>query len=110
MKTFYLALDLKNDEQLMKEYEEYHQAVWPSILKQIKETGILTCEIYKVHNRLLMVLQTTEDFSFERKAQLDATDPNVQEWEALMWRYQQAIPGSMPNEKWQLMTNIFSLS
>jgi L-rhamnose mutarotase len=33
----------------------------------------------------------------------------VQEWEQLMWKYQQALPGSKPGEKWRLMEKIFDL-
>ena len=33
------ALDLKNDETLIAEYEEYHQRVWPEILESI--TGLI---------------------------------------------------------------------
>jgi L-rhamnose mutarotase len=33
----------------------------------------------------------------------------VQEWEELMWKYQQAIPGAKPGEKWVLMNKIFEL-
>ena len=109
MKTFYLVLDLKNDATLIEEYEQYHKAVWPEILAQIKSTGILDCQIFRAHNRLMMVLQTEDNFSFEHKAKLDAQNAKVQEWEELMWRYQQAIPGSAANEKWQIMTQIFSL-
>ncbi len=31
-KKFMLALDLKNDPQLIKEYEDYHKAVWEEII------------------------------------------------------------------------------
>ncbi|OYU95949.1 MAG: L-fucose mutarotase [Bacteroidetes bacterium B1(2017)] len=109
MNTYYLALDLKNDAELIAEYEAYHKAVWPEVLEQIKATGILSCDIYRVHNRLVMVLVTEPTFSFSAKAHADANHAKVQEWETLMWNYQQAIPGSGPTEKWQLMEKIFSL-
>lgn len=110
MKTYYLVLDLKNDTDLIEAYEQHHKAVWPEIIEQIKLAGIIDCQIYRAHNRLMMVLQTQDDFSFEHKANLDAQSAKVQEWETLMWRYQQAIEGSKPNEKWQLMSQIFSLT
>ena len=109
MQKHYLALDLKNDAQLVAEYEKYHEAVWPEVLEQIKASGILSCEIFRVHNRLVMVLETIEDFSFEQKAKDDALNSKVQEWEALMWQYQQAIPGSRVGEKWQVMKKVFGL-
>lgn len=35
--------------------------------------------------------------------------PKVQEWEELMWKYQQQLPGSKPSEKWLSMDLIFKL-
>ena len=34
-KRYCLALDLKDDEMLIIEYEEYHRHVWPEILMSI---------------------------------------------------------------------------
>ncbi len=56
-----------------------------------------------------MILEANESFSFEAKAAADAANPVVQEWETLMWNYQQALPGAKPGEKWVLMQKIFSL-
>jgi len=110
MKRYCLALDLKEDAKLIAEYEEYHRNVWPEILQSISSAGIQQMEIYRVNNRLFMVMETNEDFSFERKAAMDAANGNVQEWEKLMWKYQQALPGSKPGEKWILMEKIFALN
>ena len=110
MKRYYLALDLKNDATLIAGYEEHHRKVWPEILQSIRSAGIQQVEIYKVNNRLFMIMETDDDFSFERKRAMDAANKRVQEWEALMWTYQQALPGSKPGEKWFLMDRIFSLN
>lgn len=109
MKQYCLALDLKDDEALIKEYEAYHQAVWPEIVESIKEAGIEQMEIYRFGNRLFMTMLTNENFSFEEKAKADVENGKVQEWENLMWKYQQALPGSKPGEKWMLMEKIFDL-
>jgi L-rhamnose mutarotase len=109
MKRHCLALDLKDDPGLIAEYEEHHRKVWPEILESIRRSGILSMEIWRTGNRLFMVMETADDFSFERKSETDASDPRVQEWEALMWRYQQALPSSKPGEKWRLMERVFSL-
>jgi L-rhamnose mutarotase len=109
MKQFCLALDLKDDAALIAEYEAYHRAVWPEILASIKEAGIGQMEIYRTGNRLFMVMKTEDAFSFESKSAADTANKKVQEWEQLMWKYQQALPGSKPGEKWILMDKIFSL-
>jgi L-rhamnose mutarotase len=109
MQTFYLTLDLKDDPKLIADYERHHQHVWPEILDSIKESGIEQMEIYRSGNRLFMVMNVNSTFSFEKKAAMDATNPKVQEWEKLMWKYQQALPTAKPGEKWLLMDKIFSL-
>lgn len=109
MNRYCLALDLKDDEALIKEYEGYHKKVWPEILQRIREAGIEQMEIYRVGNRLFMIMETNGNFNFEQKSRIDAADQKVQEWETLMWKYQQQIPGSKPGEKWVLLKKIFNL-
>lgn len=108
-KQYYLTLDLKADDQLIAEYEEMHKAVWPEIIDSIKSSGVLNMEIYRTGNRLFMMMEVSEDFSFEQKAAMDAGNEKVQEWETLMWKYQQAVPGAKPGEKWMMMDKIFQL-
>lgn len=109
MKKFTLALDLVNDPILIQEYIKYHKNIWPEIALSIKEAGILNMEIYNIGDRLLMIMETTDAFSFENKAAADLANPKVQEWENLMWKYQKALPWAKNGEKWLLMEKIFSL-
>jgi L-rhamnose mutarotase len=104
-----LALDLKEDPQLIAAYDEYHRSVWPEIIESIKASGIQQLEIYRVSNRLFMILEADADFSFETKAAMDAKNEIVQQWEQTMWEYQKALPIAKPGEKWILMEKIFSL-
>ena len=106
-RRFCYALDLKDDEALIAAYEEYHRAVWPEILQLMRGVGIRSMEIYRVENRLFMIMETTNDFDSDKKAAAEAAEPKAAEWETLMWKYQQAIPGSLPGEKWRLMDLIF---
>ena len=104
-----LALDLKDDPALIAEYERYHERIWPEIDASIRQSGIVDMEIYRVGNRLFMVMETDDNFSFDAKSAVDAANPKVQEWETLMWQYQQALPIAKPGEKWLLMDRIFKL-
>ncbi len=106
---YYLALDLKDDEKLIAEYEKHHCAVWPEVIDSIKDSGITSLEIYRVFNRLFMFMETDGSFSFDKKNAMDNANPKVQEWEDLMWKYQQAIPKAKAGEKWVLMNKIFEL-
>ncbi|WP_316746945.1 L-rhamnose mutarotase [Pedobacter gandavensis] len=108
-KKYYLTLDLKADDQLIAEYEAMHKAVWPEIIESITSSGIENMEIYRVGNRLFMIMEVNDDFSFAQKDAMDASNEKVQEWETLMWKYQQALPGAKPGEKWMMMDKIFQL-
>ncbi|HLS96513.1 MAG TPA: L-rhamnose mutarotase [Sphingobacterium sp.] len=109
MRRYALGLDLVDDPHLIAEYEAYHRAIWPEIEASIRDAGIHHMEIYRFGNRLFMLMEVNEKFSFEGKAVMDASNEKVQEWEQLMWKYQRAIPGAKPGEKWVLMDKIFEL-
>jgi L-rhamnose mutarotase len=109
MTRYCFALDLKDDPALIAAYEQHHQAVWPEIQQSILDSGILEMSIYRTGNRLFMIMEVADDFSFDRKAALDKANPGVQAWETLMWQYQQPLPTATPGEKWVLLKKIFEL-
>ena len=109
MKRYCLALDLVDNPECIAEYERYHQAIWPEIRDSITNSGIIAMEIYRVGNRVMMIMEVNDTFSFESKALADAKNHKVQEWESVMWKYQQALPIAKPGEKWLLMDKIFEL-
>ena len=110
MKRYCLALDLVDDPILIKKYEDMHRSVWPEIKESITSAGIVTMEIYRFANRLFMIMEVNDTFSFEDKSAKDAANEKVQEWEKLMWKYQQAVPGAKAGEKWVIMDKIFELT
>ncbi|MEO8414133.1 MAG: L-rhamnose mutarotase [Ginsengibacter sp.] len=109
MKRYSLTLDLKDDPELIRQYEEFHKAVWPEILSSIKDADIQNMQIYRYETRLFMIMEVNDDFSFDKKQEADANNAKVREWEELMWKYQQPLAGSAKGEKWKLMDKIFEL-
>jgi L-rhamnose mutarotase len=109
MQKYCLTVDLKDDRELIAEYEKYHRSIWPEIHESITSAGITNMEIYRHDNRLFMIMETDDTFNFEKKAAMDATNPKVQEWEDLMWNYQQPLKNAAKGEKWVLMDKIFQL-
>lgn len=111
MKKYCLALDLIDSPDLIAEYEHWHKPEneWPGIKKSISESGITNMELYRTGNRLFMIMETKDDFSFDEKAAMDISNPNVQAWENFVWKFQQPLPWAKPGEKWVLMDKIFQL-
>lgn len=109
MRRYCLTLDLINDEKLIEEYKSHHKKVWPEIKSSITDSGVENMEIYLSGNRLFMIMEVNNSFSFEAKSKADEENTKVQEWENLMWNYQQALPAAKTGEKWILMEEIFKL-
>jgi L-rhamnose mutarotase len=109
MKRYCLTLNLRNDRALIAEYIEYHKEGRPEINQSIRDSGIVDMQIYELDGRLFMIMDTEDDFSFARKAQMDAANPAVQEWESLMARFQDVGAEDDPSAKWRVMAKIFQL-
>lgn len=110
-KRYCFACDLKDNPDLIKLYKEYHAPgnTWPAITQSIKDAGITDMEIYLIGNRMFMIMEVDETYSAERKAKMDAANRKVQEWEQLMWDFQQALPWAKNGEKWMELERIFKL-
>lgn len=106
-----LALDLKDDPQLIEEYKQYHAEgnIWPEITQSIKDAGVMSMEIYLTGNRLFMIMEVDDSFDPMKKAEMDAENPKVQEWEKLMWKFQLPLPWAKSGEKWIAMEQIFDM-
>jgi L-rhamnose mutarotase len=106
------SCDLKDDPKLIAAYKEHHAPgnAWPEITKSIKDAGIVDMQIFLTGNRMFMIMEVDDSFDPAKKAKMDANNPKVQEWEKLMWNYQQELPWAAPNEKWIALEQIFSLN
>ena len=92
---------------MIAEYEAHHRKISSEILKTIKDSGVARMELFRAGNRMFMIMEVADTFSFDEKDKMDRSNPAVQEWENLMWKYQQALPFAKTGEKWVLMKKIF---
>lgn len=107
MKRYCQTLTLVDNEEMIRKYVEVHAHVWSEIFQGQREVGILDMEIYR-HGRLLfMIMDTIDDFDFERDMARLATLPRQAEWEAYVAQFQGCDVNARSNEKWQLMDKIF---
>ena len=110
MQRFCLTLNLYPDPALIAEYIERHRAVWPEVLHSLRDAGVLDMQIFQHDTALFMIMDTTDDFTIERKAAMDRANPTVMRWEREMAKYQAADPGADASGRWQRMTGVFFLN
>ena len=106
-KRFCLALDLKNDPQLIAEYLNHHAAenCWQEISAGIKKSGIEIMDIYHTDNRLFMICEMPVEVDFDEAWQKMGTYERQAEWGALMSKFQQALPGH--KLEWVKMNKVY---
>jgi L-rhamnose mutarotase len=111
MKRYCLTCDLKDKLELIEKYKWHHlpENQWPEINESIKEAGVLDMQIYLFGNRMFMIMEVNDNFSFERQAEINRREIS-QKWEELMWGFQQGVTGAKAGEKWVMMEQIFHLN
>jgi L-rhamnose mutarotase len=107
MKRFCQTLELVDDPVLIEKYCEVHTHVWPEVIEGQREVGILSMEIWRHGCRLFMIMDTVDDFDFDRDMARLAELPRQAEWEAYVAQFQGCAAGASSAEKWQRMEEIF---
>lgn len=111
IKRFVQTLTLNSDEEARREYIKWHSPEhnWKEIRNGIREVGIIEMEIYILGNTLVMIVDTPEDFDWEKAMARLATLPRQAEWEAFVSQFQGCNANATSDEKWQMMQRIFFL-
>lgn len=109
MQRFCLTLNLRPDPALIAEYVERHRAVWPQVLESLRDSGITSMQIYLEGTQLFMIMDTTDDFTLERKGEMDRANPVVMQWEREMAKYQVADADTDASGRWRRMEKVFAL-
>ena len=111
IKRFVQTLTLNSDEEARREYIKWHSPEhnWKEIRNGIREVGIIEMEIYILGNTLVMIVDTPEDFDWEKAMARLATLPRQAEWEAFVSQFRGCNANATSDEKWQMMQRIFFL-
>lgn len=111
-----LLLDIASDPALVAQYIDHHAPgnVPRPILDSIRYpgSGVLNMRIFHFADRLVMIMDVEDDFSFDKKAASDGGNPDVEKWETLMERFQREIkdPAGKQTGKWKRAELCFDLS
>ena len=107
MKRYCQTLTLVDDEAMIAKYVEVHAHVWPEVIAGQREVGIIDMQIYRRGRNLFMIMDTVDDFDFERDMARLATLPRQAEWEAYVAQFQGCPADASSADKWQPMERIF---
>ncbi len=109
MKSYAMALDLKDDPDAMQKYREYHRAVWPEVLEGLRGIGIREMKIYLHGRRLFMYLEARDEFDLGRDFPRYMESPRAKQWDELMRGFQERVPGAAPDDWWAPMQEVFNI-
>ena len=89
-KRYVQTLDLRDDPDMIREYRKWHSKEfhWKEIRDGIRAVGILEMEIYILGTRLVMIVETPENFDWQTAMDKLATLPRQAEWEAFVAKLQ----------------------
>jgi L-rhamnose mutarotase len=93
--------------ELLAEYEERHRAVWPEMLRALRDTGWRNYSIFARSDGLIVGYVETDDLAAAQRA-MAATDVNTR-WQAAMSKYFVGLDGRGPDESFLLLDEIFNL-
>jgi L-rhamnose mutarotase len=109
MPTFAQAIDLVDDPERIAEYRRLHARIWPEVAAGLRSLGLSNMRIWISGRRLFMTYDAPDGFDPTRDYQGYASNPRVQEWDALMRTFQRQVPGARPGEWWSAMDLVFDL-
>jgi Uncharacterized conserved protein len=110
MKVYAYTIDLKKDPVLIAQYVEYHRKVWPEVLENLKNRGILSDRIFILGTRLFMLIEANDDFDLQSDMQKCVEGSKEEEWEKLMRKFQVPVEWAGNGEWWAQMELVFDLN
>ena len=104
MKRFGQLIGVKPER--FEEYKQYHAAVWPEVLEQIKKCNIQNYSIFHIDGQLFAYMEYTGN-DFEADMQKMAADPKTQEWWDVCMPCQEPLDTRKEGEWWAMMEEVF---
>ncbi|WP_426329497.1 L-rhamnose mutarotase [Pedobacter sp. R-06] len=99
-----LSANLVKDEKRQKEYLAYHKTQfekWPEISKGFCKAEFQRLAIFKNDRQLMLIISIPKGKSLdELNPKTTEGNPKVDEWNAIMKKYQEGIEGTKPEEVW----------
>ena len=105
-----LTANLVSDEKLQKEYVDYHTTQfekWPEIAKGFCNADFQQLQVFKFEKQLILIISIPKGESLDKlNPKTTQNNPRVDEWNALMKKYQTGIEGAKPDETWIFLNKV----
>lgn len=99
-----LSANLVADKKMQVEYLDYHKTQfekWPELSKGFCNAEFQQLVIYKNDRQLMLIISIPKGKSLEKlNPKTTENNPKVNEWNALMKKYQEGIAGTKAGEVW----------
>lgn len=95
------VVQIKPGEDKLKEYLEYHRAVWPEVERGFEKAGYRQIQLLRSRHTVVMIIKVPEGADLEAMGKkAEAYNPRCAEWNRLMNGYQEGVPGTAPGQTW----------
>lgn len=105
-----LTANLVADEKSQKEYVDYHSTQfekWPEIAKGFCNADFQQLQVFKNGRQLMLVISIPKGKTLdELNPKTTENNPRVDDWNALMKKYQTGIEGTKPGEVWIFLKKV----
>lgn len=105
-----LTCNLVDDAKLQQEYIDYHATQfekWPEVSKGFCNAGFQQLQVFKTGRQLLLVISVPKGKTLaELDPKTTENNPRVNDWNALMKKYQTGIEGTKPGETWVFLNKV----
>ena len=109
MQRFAMTVMLKDDPEIIEQYENYHANPFPEVNEGLKKCGVLKMYIYRFGRQLFMYMETDDNFDLEHGFDDYTENPRAKEWDDLMRSFQETVPGAPEGSTWVPMKELYSL-
>lgn len=105
-----LTANLVADEKMQKEYVDYHTTQfekWPEIAKGFCNADFQQLQVFKNGRQLMLVISIPKGESLDKlNPKTTENNPRVDEWNAIMKKYQTGVEGTKPGEVWNFLKKL----
>ena len=108
MKIYAQALDLKDDEDLIKKYENYHKNVWPEMKSALTRNGWHNYSLFMRKDGLMFGYFEAKD-SFLSSLEGMSKEAINKKWQDLMSPYFEIPEGAAPDQSMLELEEVFHI-